>query len=78
MMGWEIKSGGRSGGGGEISLWAIRADDGGGVVVIAGDGGGGGGVLPEAKEVKRGAEEDCDGEKVESWERFVRFLVENW
>lgn len=49
-------------------MWAIRADDGGGVVVIAGEGGGGGGggILPEAKEVKRGAEEDCDGEKVES------------
>lgn len=60
-------------------MWAIRADDGGRVVIVAGDGGGGGGgrVLPEAKEVKEGAEEDSDGEKVESCERFVRFLVEN-
>lgn len=50
-------------------MWAIRADDGGGVVIVAGDGGGGGGgggVLPEAKEVKKGAEDDGEGEKVES------------
>lgn len=49
-------------------MWAIRADDGGGVVIVAGDGGGGGGggVLPEAKEVKKGAEDDGEGKKVES------------
>lgn len=47
-------------------MWAIRTDDGGG--------GGGGGVLPETKKVKESAEEDSEGEKVESCEWFIGFL----